>query len=301
MAAHNSELRPSGARIRHVIIHTNQGPNPAHVFPDLTAENLARYLDRKDIAPVSYQILTDDDSEVVYIPDHMMSYSARAANPISLNLCFLGYAEWSRDEWLRHPQMMRRGAGRVRLWCEKFNIPMVKLIPADVVAQHYGIIGHADWTYAEKMKNPAAKDSHTDPGTNFPWDVFLVMVAGNRRSMEEEMKIDNWDLRGRGKRVLLYPVGSMSADNTEMWVSASTLGMTGKGYIRVFAQGDKGGRHDWIWDERLLTQKPDNLVSRPGVYLMDAVTKLVVEWDLTTAEHGGVLCVEYRNRPDPPA
>jgi hypothetical protein len=180
----------------------------------------------------------------------------------------------------------------------KHNIPTVKLTPRDILDGKYGIGGHADWTYAEKMRNPAAKDSHTDPGVNFPWDVFIVMVEAQNRSMgEADMNIDNYDLRGKGSRVLLYPTGSSSADQTEAWVSASTLNMKGKGFIRVIAQGDKGGKHESIWDERALTQTPDNLLRRPGVYLQDGVTKLWIEWDLTAAVDGGVVCVEHRKRP----
>ena len=297
MPAHNSALRPSGVRIRHVAVHTNQGPNPANVFPDPTAENLKRYLDRTDINPVSYHVLIDDDSLVEYLPDNMISYSIRAGNPVTLNMCFLGYAEWSREEWLSHPGMLRRGAGKAREWCLRYNIPVVKLVPVDVLNKHFGIIGHADWTYAEKMRDPSAKDSHTDPGENFPWDVFLVMIAGSNRALEGEMRIDNWDLRGKGARVLNYPIGSSGADNLEGWVSGSALGLKGKGFIRVFAQGDRGGIHDWIWDERVLTQSESNLLRRPFIHLRDGVTKLVVDWDLTLAEHGGVLTVEYRKPP----
>lgn len=293
--AHNSSARPTGSKIRHVVIHTNQGPNPVNEPQDLRAENLKKYLDRTDINPVSYHILTDDDSDVVYLPDHMMSYSTRAANPISLNLCFLGYAEWSRKEWLEHWGMLERGAQRVQTWCRLYNIPVVKLTPRDVFNKHWGIIGHGDWTYAEKMRDANAKDSHTDPGEHFPWEVFLDMIE--KETEDERMRIDNYDLRGQGARILLYPIGGMSADNIEAWVSASTLAMTGPGFIRVFAQGEKSGMHQWVWDEKDLTQSPDNLVKRPGMYLKDGVTKLVVDWDLRSAKHGGVLCVEYRKRP----
>lgn len=300
--AHNSAVRPAGSKIRHVVIHTNQGPNPVNEVLDSRAENLAKYLNRTDINPVSYHILTDDDSDVVYLPDDMISYSTRAANPISLNLCFLGYAEWSRGEWLEHWGMLERGAARARMWCKLYNIPVVKLTPRDVFNKHWGIIGHGDWTYAEKMRDPNAKDSHTDPGEYFPWDVFLNMIEGQLDDEEEErMRIDNYDLRDTGSRVLLYPIGHMGADNIEAWVSASTLGMTGKGFVRVFAQGDKGGMQEWLWDEWVLAQMPDNLARRPGIYLKDGVTKLLLDWDLRSSKHGGVFCVEYRKRSQPTA
>jgi N-acetylmuramoyl-L-alanine amidase len=299
--SHNSEPRPASSRIRHVLIHTNQGPNPADVFPDLSAERLKAYLDRTDHDPVSYHVLEDDDSEIIYLPDNMMSYSARDANPIGLNICFLGYAEWSREEWLRHPQMLARGARKAAQWCRLYNIPPVKLVPRDVVDKKFGVIGHADWTYAMKIINPEAKDSHTDPGANFPWDNFLDMMTEDTEE-EDAMQIDNHPLRGQGRLILLYPIGSAGADNIEAWVSASSFTKLGAGeHIEVFAQGDQGGKHNWKWVAGDLDPNTQNLRKRPGVYLQDGVTKLVVTWDLRSSDNVGVLCVESRKRPKPAA
>jgi hypothetical protein len=162
-----------------VAIHTNEGPNPADVYPDRTAENLANYMDG---AQVSYHFIEDDDSEVPYVPDYenRYSWSLRTGNLRSVNICFTGYAAWSRAEWLRHPNMLARGAARAREVCDRLVIPKVKLTAAQVGADKAGICGHWDWTVGK------SDGTHTDPGSGFPWDVFIDLVNGGA-SQEDDM------------------------------------------------------------------------------------------------------------------
>lgn len=181
--ANNHGERPIGAIIRNVVIHTNQGPHSSSSAGDPSAESLAHYLDSTAATPdpVSYHVLVDDDSVVTYLPDSAESWSAFNSNPIGLHLCFIGYAEWSRDEWLRHRRMLQMGADRVAQWCSLHRIPLKKLVPQEVVNKDWGVIGHADWTYASKMINPKSPDSHTDPGPGFPWDVFIQLVSKGKK------------------------------------------------------------------------------------------------------------------------
>jgi hypothetical protein len=291
----NYGTRPKGSVIRHVVIHTNQGPNPSNDSPDKTAENLGRYLtstaNTKD--PVSYHVLVDDDSSVNYLPDSAEAWAAYGSNPIGLHLCFTGYAEWSRDEWLLHAGMLSLGAAHVRAWCLQYNIPMMKLTSRDVALNFWGVIGHVNWTEGKQQ------GTHTDPGVDFPWDFFIALVKGTPIEKDEdvEMKIDNYPITGKGGMVLLYPIGSAGADNVEAWFSASSFSPMAKGWVEVYAQSDIGGKQHWLWSEKELNPNDQNLRKRPGIYLVDGVTKLVVTWDLSTSEHGGTLCVEYRKKP----
>ncbi|MEJ2862557.1 N-acetylmuramoyl-L-alanine amidase [Actinomycetospora flava] len=151
-------------------IHTNEGPNPAgDEGRDQAAENLSRWMDGQD---VSYHKIVDDDSAKHYVPDERYSWAMRSGNRRSLNLCFIGRASFSRDEWLRHDAMLRLGAAAVRGWCDRWGIPRTKLTAAQVGADHAGICGHVDWT------NGKHDGTHTDPGAGFPWDVFLAYVNG---------------------------------------------------------------------------------------------------------------------------
>lgn len=156
-----------GDSITLIAIHTNEGPNPIDVYPDRTAENLARWMGNQR---VSYHKIVDDDSVVDYVEDGVYSWSLRSGNSRSLNLCFTGYAGWHRDEWLLHDNMLRLGATVARVWCQLYAIPAQKIEPRDVAANRAGIIGHVDWTYGMK------DGTHTDPGAGFPWDIFLNKI-----------------------------------------------------------------------------------------------------------------------------
>jgi N-acetyl-anhydromuramyl-L-alanine amidase AmpD len=54
---------------------------------------------------------------------------------------------------------------------KEYNIPIVKLSPADILAGKAGFCGHIDITEAKKIVG-----GHTDPGTNFPWTEYLAKV-----------------------------------------------------------------------------------------------------------------------------
>lgn len=169
-----------------IAIHTNEGPNPADIFPDRTAENLCRWMDGQK---VSYHKVVDDDSVVNYVPDERYSWSLRSGNSRSLNLCFTGYARFDRREWLSHEGMLKQGALEVRRWCDKYGIPRKKLSPSQVKADMSGICGHVDWTRGKLDGN------HTDPGDHFPWDVFMSLIEGEDMSAKDVwygVNIDNF-------------------------------------------------------------------------------------------------------------
>ncbi len=167
-----SETR-HGTTIKLIAVHTNEGDNPANVYPDRTAENLAAYLDRENTAgrSKSYHSIVDDDSELIYVDPEQAAWALPyGGNLPGLQLCFTGWARWSRAEWLTHRAMLERGALVVRRWAQQYNIPLRHLTPQQVKAGERGIIGHADWTNSA----PGKRGTHTDPGDNFPWDVLLA-------------------------------------------------------------------------------------------------------------------------------
>ena len=160
----------NGTRPTIVGIHTNEGPNPAgDEGRDRSAENLCAWMDGQQ---VSYHKVVDDDSVVHYVADDRYAWAMRSANRRSLNLCLIGRAAFSRDEWLRHTNMLRLAAAEVRGWCDRHRIPAVKLGPLEVGRDRAGVCGHVDWTYGKH------DGSHTDPGPGFPWDVFMGLVIG---------------------------------------------------------------------------------------------------------------------------
>lgn len=161
----------AGTPISLIAIHTAEGA--------LTTASLAAYLDGADVE-ASYHILVDDVGAVRYIDDSMAAWAMLSGNPRALQLCFTGFAAWSREEWLGHRRMLALGAAQVASWSRLHQIPTRKLTPTQVGADWYGICGHWDWTLGKR------DGTHTDPGANFPWDVFIALVNGATTATEDD-------------------------------------------------------------------------------------------------------------------
>lgn len=160
MIPRGSESR-AGTRISLVAVHTAEGAT--------TAAGLEHYLDQAGVE-ASYHRLVDDTHVIHYLPDDVAAWAMLSGNHRSVQLCFTGFAKWPRSEWLAHDNMLRLGAGVAREWCARYGIPAVKLTPAQVGADMSGVMGHWDWTLGK------GDGTHTDPGANFPWDVFISYV-----------------------------------------------------------------------------------------------------------------------------
>lgn len=85
----------------------------------------------------------------------------------------------TRAQWLDMASYatLVRAARQTARDCMKWDIPVRKIGPAEVRAAYYegapgGICGHVDVTYAF----PEDDGDHTDPGPDFPWDVFIALV-----------------------------------------------------------------------------------------------------------------------------
>lgn len=214
-----------GTPISLVAIHTAEGAT--------TTDSLTSYLDQPGVE-ASYHKLVDDHTMVTYLPDNVACWAMLSGNPRSLQLCFTGFAAWSRTEWLTHDTMLRLGAAEVATWCQQHTIPAVKLTPAQVGADQRGICGHWDWTLGKH------DGTHTDPGPNFPWDVFLGYVTGNTpRQGDLDMPAGVIPAGALVVTKLVMPIGpSVSQLVAKGWLS---LASTENGTAQVWLQGSKGG------------------------------------------------------------
>lgn len=282
MAISKSESR-AGTPISLVIIHTNEGDHKPDLPDDHTAEDLAAYLDRANAAGdwKSYHKICDDDSTVTYVSDDQASWAALAANLRSLNLCFTGWAHWSTQDWLAHDRMLRRGAAEVAKWCSRYSIPTSKLTPPQVGANQRGCCGHVDWTIGKSNGN------HTDPGSSFPWELFLGYVRGGATTLEETMIIPGIDISGVGRKIIEAPVGSADGySGRRITVSVSALDLKGAGKVKIYCQSDTAGIEDWTWTEKDLAPSKDNVYPRKYRELKDGTTKIIIDWDLQNAVDG---------------
>lgn len=157
-----------GQRIILIGIHTAEGAR--------NKESLYSFFDRERNGS-SHVGIDGFGISPEWVPDELAAWTLLNGNARSLNAELCGFAAWTREQWLStgvvdgvtNPRQMIRNAARwAKDKCIEHGIPMVKLSPADVDAGKWGIIGHADWTYSA-----IGDGDHTDPGRNFPWDVFM--------------------------------------------------------------------------------------------------------------------------------
>lgn len=115
----------------------------------------------------SYNEVVDSKQNVVICntDDWQVWATGNKGNDILLHLAFVARASMTRAEWLAQMPMLETGADRAARWVKKYNFPVQKV----AVSALPGFVGHAD-------TRAWGGTDHTDPGVNFPWDVFLQLV-----------------------------------------------------------------------------------------------------------------------------
>lgn len=180
----------------------------------------------------SAHVCIDADSEVRCVEDRDTAFAAPRANARGLHAELAGFARQSREEWLDPYSMavLTRAAGRFAVWCRVYNLPVRKLTPAQVRAGEKGICGHWDVTLAFP-----GSGSHTDPGKDFPWDVFIPMVEDAYRGEPGGGLPDvaTW------RRVLAYVTGRRMLNGSD--VKAWQTMLRARGH-RIEADGVYGPR-----------------------------------------------------------
>lgn len=148
-------------------IHTFEAPRT------MTARAMAEYQQRPS-AGGSYHIVVDGKALTARENDDIFRPWAAGftGNLRGMHLSFGAYARDSRSLWLTHDAQLRKAAEAVAFWCRKYSIPARKITAGELRSGVKGICGHHEVSLAWGEVN------HTDPGPNFPWDVFIRYVAG---------------------------------------------------------------------------------------------------------------------------
>lgn len=163
----NRSARIAGSKVQGLVIHTTEGSfagslgwmlNPA-------SQVSAHYIISDVVRP------GEPWNEVVrLVPEDEKAWTARSANSVTINYELAGYSARTRADWLiRFAQQIETVAALVAQDAEQYGIPVRRGFP--------GILGHGD-LYQYGFPN-----SHTDPGENFPWDIFLAKVRAYQEAM----------------------------------------------------------------------------------------------------------------------
>lgn len=163
-------------QIRNIIIHVTVNA------PGTPAENVATY--QINSRSGSYHELTDTTIKhlIENTPDWLTWSSGNYGNDVGWHRSFVMWGTETRAQWLKYDAMLREAAKRDAEKCVQFNIPPVKLTAAELRAGKRGFAGHLETGQAW------GGTDHVDPGTGFPWDVYLGYVRDyiNGTNKQEE-------------------------------------------------------------------------------------------------------------------
>jgi hypothetical protein len=177
---------PSGV----VVVHTAESYPDEH-GPDDGAENVARFIQGR-ITYGSYHHLADSDSIVRLVPYSQQAYGdGTGSNPHAYHVSAATQAhrwpalspEW-RDATVRN---MARAAARYARWLRAehgITIPARRISRAQSDARIPGFISHAE-------RDPGRR---TDPGADFPWELFLDNYATEMRGTDPSEEDDDMKL-----------------------------------------------------------------------------------------------------------
>lgn len=155
---------PRGKTPTSVVIHCTATDNPA--------SSTANYF-HADNTSGSTQAVADGDQGFTCVPDDAVCAGAPPLNQEGLHIEQPGLVTWSRETWLSKDNQLRRVAYHVAQWCKRYSIPPVLLHAADL--RRLGETGPGI-TYHAAVTEAFHQSTHTDPGPNYPWDVFMRYV-----------------------------------------------------------------------------------------------------------------------------
>lgn len=165
-----------GRKVMYSVVHYTAGSETR-----TSAEDGAAY-DQRRTDGTSCHFFHDQNSTVQCVLTWNRSNSAFSkGNRLGVHHELCG-TQQSRAQWLDEASYgtLQQAARWVAEDCKKYGLPVRRLSVAETRAAWYtansagphGIVGHVDITRAY----PEDGGTHEDPGTEFPWDVFLPLV-----------------------------------------------------------------------------------------------------------------------------
>jgi N-acetyl-anhydromuramyl-L-alanine amidase AmpD len=163
--------RPDGKPLW-IVVHDMEASETA-----TRAENTALYFANPgDGRNVSSHYCWDNNSGVqcVLLRDSAWTVGNRPGNNRGINHEYAGFAGQGRGGWLDpySRAMFAQSAPYIRADAKRYGIPLERRTVAELKAWKPGITSHND------LRQAFGGTTHTDPGPNFPWDVYLEIIRG---------------------------------------------------------------------------------------------------------------------------
>jgi hypothetical protein len=205
--------RPDGKPLW-IVVHDMEASETA-----TRAENTAAYyVNPSDGRRVSSHYTADNNSVVqcVRLKDSAWTVGNRPGNNRGINWELSGFASQTRAQWL-DPfglAMFAQIAPILRADAAKYGIPLERRTVAELKAWKPGITSHND------LRLAFGGTTHTDPGVNFPWDVFLNLMT------EDDMALEPADIEAVATRtvtkLMQYAENPLPGDLSYAWTVRKT-------------------------------------------------------------------------------
>lgn len=155
-----------GTTVRLIVLHTAEGAR--------TIEDLGHYFSSSAVQASSHCGADDTPGTVgEYVQRSNKAWAVAAYNSMSANLELCAFADWSTDEWLKHPHMLDNCAHWIAEEAKAFGIPIQILSAAEAQGSGRGVCQHVDLG--------AAGGGHHDCGPGFP----IVRVIAAARAISQ--------------------------------------------------------------------------------------------------------------------
>lgn len=185
-AYHKSGTRPQSA-IRLIVLHSTEGGG--------SAANVARYFTSSGSGGSAHLVI-DDNACYRCLRNTDIPWGAPGANTDGFHIEQLGYAAWSKAEWLKHEDMLDRVAFKMAYHAHLFKIPLVVLTPQQVAAGKRGVCTHATVTKAY----PALHGTHTDPGSGYPMGYVIALAKKHLENLEVDARPEFYTMKAAAER-----------------------------------------------------------------------------------------------------
>jgi N-acetyl-anhydromuramyl-L-alanine amidase AmpD len=158
------------AELNRIVIHATVSPSD-----EGGARNVADYFTQADASGLAHYVV--DDKEIVGCAseDIVTWHAPPNPNSVGIEHCDPQTGTEAQDvsRWLDsyHVAMLHNSARLVVDIAKRWDLPLVRISTAEILAGKRGICGHDDVT------NAYHQSTHTDPGYGFPWEFFMSLVA----------------------------------------------------------------------------------------------------------------------------
>lgn len=209
---------PGNKPIKRIVIHCTVSPCATG------AENIARYF-KTTSTPASAHYVVDAKTTIQSLYDSYVGFHAPPnGNSLGIELCCnlhgQGKGHWSRRD---HKKMLRRAARLTAELCLAYDVPAVRLTPAEMRAGKQGLCGHND------VRDAWGQTTHWDPGPHFPWKWFVQLVQDEIEQIKCENKPDPKPKKRKKRNTRVRRARKELAEALELLDDAVTKGKrTGK-------------------------------------------------------------------------